>query len=295
MKRSTTTKTSMKQLPHIAAALYCEPWCIRPNDHSVLCDRFRQYLRGEFLPDQRADDAVGPKAYDWSTDSMKHIHPQVQQAAGLALVEVKGIIGKGLSMLEMRCGGYDLALFGEQLQNIIDDGTIKTLVINFDTPGGRVTGVELAAQQIMKVRAAGIRVIGYTSKVCASAGYWLASACDEFYAEGSAIVGSISTVCAGVDSSRNWEMEGLKLELFVTGSLKAIGYDGQAWTEEQRKFMQDTAEAIDGDFKSFVKAQRALGDELMNGAYWFAKHAPAGLVDGIIPSLDNLLEAALAA
>jgi ClpP class serine protease len=271
----------MNQLPLIAGALYCEPWCIRLDVHASMCQQFRDYLQnGRDLT--AADSPVGPRGT-----------PQIQKFGAVALAQVHGIIGKHLDWFESMCGGFDLSYFDEQMANVRDDPTIETLVIDFRTPGGRVTGVENSAKAIREVSESGKKVIGYTSDQCCSAGYWMLCACDEAYAEGSAIVGSISTVCAGVDSSRAWEMDGLELKLFATGSLKAAGMPGKKWTKEEEDFLRERGEAIDKDFKDFVKQRRGLGDELMEGAHWYAKHAPAGLIDGQFRTLQDVLEAVL--
>ena len=271
----------MKQLPFIATALYCEPWCIRSEIHSDISRQFRDYQKSGGVS---VDRTGGINATSGESEVELEIY------GSLALIEVCGMIGKGLSNLETMCGGFDLDSLTELLAQVKNDANVDTLIITFDTPGGRVTGVETAANAIRAVAESGKRVIGYTDQMCCSAGYWLASACDEFYAEGSATVGSISTVCAGIDSSRQWEIEGLELKLFVTGSLKGIGMEGKRWSPEEEAFMTQRVNAIDGDFKAYVSARRGLTPELMNGAFWYAKHAPAGIVDGIVDSLSELID-----
>lgn len=236
-----------------------------------------------------ADDLVGP-GYRRPNGEMVYLARQVQKAGSLALVHVGGMVAKHVPWwAHSFC--CDMAVLDQQLQNIRDDDEVETCVIYFNTPGGFVSGVERTAGLIREVSAAGKTVIGYTDLQCASAGYWLASACDEFYAEGSALVGSISTFCAGYDTSGVLEKMGGKLELFRTGELKAIGLFGKEWTDEERAFMQAKADATDGDFKSFVKTHRGLDDSLMDGGFWYAKHAPDGLVDGLVGSLEEVLGA----
>lgn len=277
----------MKSLPLIASSLYLEPWLIRPDVHADISTQFRDYLS--------ASDPVGPALKDKAGNETP-LHPQVEVYEGVALLKVEGIIGKKLSALEMLCGGYDLAHLQQQLANIRDDGSIDALVIEFDTPGGRAQGVEAAARAIREVSASGTRVIGYTDTCCCSAGYFLASACDAFMADEDALVGSISTICAGVDSSRQWEMNGLELKLVATGPLKAVGQPGKRWTDEEMKFLQDRAKVVDDAFKGFVSTRRkprGMEDDAMSGAHWYARAAPSGIHDGLRPSLNAVLEEVL--
>lgn len=275
--------------PLIAAKLYTQPWCILPEVHASICQQFHAHTGR--APRADADDPVGPEWHNPWTGEKGHYHPQVQAVGPVAMLEVRGVIGKHLSNMEMECGGYDIGLLEQQMEKIHNDPSISAVVIYFNTPGGIALGVESAAKSIRRCADSGKKIYGYTDYQCASAGYWLASACDELHAEGSAIVGSISTFCAGIDSSRMFEMEGLQLKLFRTGELKAIGHPGKAWTEAEEAFMQEKADTIDADFKGFVRARRGLPDESMNGGFWYAKHAPAGLVDSTsFDSLSALLE-----
>jgi signal peptide peptidase SppA len=239
-----------------------------------------------------ADDGVGPKWRNGWTGEQGYFHPQVEVANGLAVLRVHGILGKHLDTMDMQCGGYDVGLLEQQAKNIRDDESVRDVVIDFRTPGGTVTGIESAAKGLNDLRAAGKRTFAFTSDLMCSAGYWLASACDEIHAEGSAYVGSISTILAGVDSSEMFAKAGLERKVFASGSLKATGMQGKKWTEEEEKYLWERVMAADGDFKGFVRERRGLGDDLMQGAAWQAKHAPKGLVDSVaFGSLDELVEA----
>lgn len=275
--------------PLIASRLYTQPWCILPEVHGSISQQFRS--RCGLTPRNDADDPVGSGWRNPWTGQVEYDHPQIQAVGGVALAHISGIIGKHLSQMEMQCGGYDLSCFDDQMRNVANDPSIHTLVIDFNTPGGVAIGVGAAARSIRAVSAAGKKVIGYTSYQCCSAGYWLASACDEFHAEASAYVGSISTFIAAVDSHRAWEIEGFELKLFRTGELKAIGASGKQWTPEEEAFLQQQTENVDRDFKDFVGSRRGLTDAEMNGGFWQAKSAPAGLVDSTaFDSLTALIE-----
>lgn len=264
--------------PRIAARLYTEAWCILPDVHSSLCSQFLAHTKN-------------PSAF-FTDGGGESEESDIQIAGPVALVKVEGVIGKHLSEMETECGGYDLATLEKHMATLAADPLIRAVVIYFNTPGGVAIGVESAAKSIRACAEAGKKVIGYTDYQCCSAGYWLASACDEFHAEGSAVIGSISTFMAGIDSHRMWEMMGLELKLFRTGELKAIGMEGKIWTPEEEAFLQEKTDSIDSDFKSFVGARRGLTAEQMNGAYWYAKHAPAGLADSTtFSNLSALLEA----
>jgi protease-4 len=213
---------------------------------------------------------------------------------GVMLIRVHGIIGRHLGWLEMMCGGYDLDWLNADLDALEADASIHTVIFDFNTPGGIMPGVAEAAARIAALNVA---TIAYTDGECCSAGYYLAAACDEIVSSPSATVGSIGVYIAGIDSSRAWEQEGLKLKLFRDGKLKGIGLDGKEWTPDEDAFLQSRIDKASGLFKGFVRAQRpGVSDETMQGQ-WFDGDdaAQKGLVDDLSPDLKSVITAAIAA
>lgn len=275
--------------PRIAAKIHDQPWLMLPARFQEMAAGFHAARRAA---EQRADDPVGPDVTDFWTGEKRKAHPQVEVTGPLALAKVHGVTGKGLSAMEMQCGGFDTTLFVAQLQNIAEDPAIRALVIDFRSPGGMAAGNSQVADAIRAVSTAGKRTYAYASTMACSAAYWMASACDEIHAEADAIVGSISTIYAGVDSSEAWAQEGYELKLFATGKFKATGMDGKKWTAEEEKYIWERVEKLDAEFKGFVGSRRGLSPADMEGQWWYARHAPAALVDSTrFATLDQLLEA----
>ena len=284
----------MSSYPRIAARIYQEPWMMFPGRYQEMCQGFEAARMAR--DSQAADDPVGPEIVDFWTGERRRAHPQIESYGGVALAKVHGVTGKGLSKMAMECGGFDTGLFREQLLNVQEDPDVKTLIIDFNTPGGMAVGNSAVGDSIRAVAASGKRVIGYTSGMCCSAGYWMAAACDEFHAEPDAIIGSISTIYSGVDSSKSWEQKGYELKLFATGKFKATGMPGKEWTAEEEANIWERINAIDAEFKGFVSARRGLAAEQMEGQWWYAKHAPQSLADSTqFGSLDALIESVYAA
>lgn len=260
----------------IAARLFNEPWQIRPEALISMCDQFAHYV-----PKASAGEPVGPA-----------MHPQVEAAGGLALLRVHGVLGRHLGNLEMQCGGYDVGLLQRQLLNIADDESVRAVVIDFRSPGGQTRGLRAAADAIGSCRAAGKKTYAYSSDCCASAAYYLASACDEIHADQDTVIGSISTIVAAVDDSAKWAAEGKERKIYATGKYKATGISGKPYTEDDDDAIWANVRPADDAFKSFVRARRGLKDEDMQGQWWWAASAPAGVVDSVsYPSLQHFVEA----
>lgn len=264
-------------LQRLAVSLHEQPWAILPSDYLALAKSLDVMAA--------ADTVVG------ESELARYLHPQIEVFGTVALARVQGITARRPSLLaQYFFGFFDTALLCEQLANIAEDSTITHLVIDFASPGGQTAGTEAAAQAIRAVAESGKKVIGFASGTCASAAYWLACACDELYAEPDAAIGSVSTIVALEDNSRQWQMAGREAKIFSTGKFKATGQDGKPWTPEEEANVWERVRAVDATFKGYVSERRGLTADLMEGQWWFAKFAPQGLVDGIFPDLQSLLE-----
>ena len=300
----------MKQLPRIAAKIFCEPWSILPGAHAQIVRQFRAYLeRGGSPSNDPYDDPetedpccakpdpgpgcdapCGP-AMRREDGTLRMLHSQVQLLGNIAILPISGIIGKHLSGLEMLCGGCDSAVIAQQARAIAADSRVTTVIVAIDSPGGACVGAPECARAILAMSLAGLDTIAFTDTHAASNGYFMAAACDEIWAASSAMVGSISTYVAFKDESAAYAMAGVQIQMFRTGEVKGVGTEGKPWTPAENDAMQLVADQYGDQFKSFVKARRGLSDDLMQGQFWPAEYAPSGLVDGLADDLDSLISA----
>jgi signal peptide peptidase SppA len=283
----------MKQLPRISAMLYATPWSILPESHAELSRLYRSYLQGTLpaMPESRTTEPAAVEGRGYLGSGIVY---DTNPAAGICVITLEGVISKRPP--DLLCGPpmVDLSLLDELIEDLANDDRISTVVLVFDSPGGSVIGLEETASAIREL-ATEKRLVAYTDVQMCSAAYYLAAACDEIYAASSSCIGSIGTYIALLDDSRAWEMEGLELKLFRVGNLKAIGHPGKKMTPDEEKFLQDTAEAAGGEFRSWVTRRRPDVEESnMQGQWFFAKSAPKGLVDGLYNNLAALLAALMA-
>lgn len=273
-------------------------WFILPGVHASMLQQLRSRIENGVTslhvththddnPDLEGSDDITPDSPG---------SPEVE--SGIALIKVRGIIGKRLSLIEMLCGGYDLDVLNEQLTEADEDADIHTVIIWWDTPGGIYTGAPETAALIAAI-AKRKTVISFTDTDCCSLGYWLASQAGEFYCTHSSRVGSINGFIAAVDMSGEWEKIGWALELFTGegGDLKAIGLEGKKWTDAEREYVQARVNKQVNEFKSAVRAGRGtIADDTMRGQSFDGDEAvPANLVDANVRDLQQVVDAALAA
>jgi protease-4 len=213
--------------------------------------------------------------------------PAMIKSGKVALIPVRGVISSGLTELEKMMGACDVEEVEEMLEDAERDPEIQHIIIDFDTPGGTVTGVpELAA----RIRNCSKHTIGYTSKQSCSAGMWIMSQCDDVYASRSATVGSIGVYIPFYDMKAAYAQEGVSVDLIKAGWAKGAGFAGTSLTPEQRKLFQDDVDETHAWFISDVLKVRTYADKAdMQGQCWTGKKAAEkNLINGVIDSLDAL-------
>ena len=260
----------------VLSTFYTEPWLLRPDVHASLGHALQQHLRSPpaALPMERDRD-------EERVGIVRH--------GPVAMIEIHGVIGRHLSLLEHCAGGYDLHYLEQQLHQL-DASDASVVVVGIDSPGGRMPGVPEGAALLARLGQSR-RVVAYADGCMCSAAYWLAAGAGEIYAAPSAAIGNIGAYIAAIDDSRAWEMEGLKLELFRSGEKKAIGISGREWTDEDRAYMQAKADRAGAEFRSWVSARRPQVSAAAMDGSWFdgAQALDLGLIDGTALSIYDLV------
>jgi signal peptide peptidase SppA len=207
----------------------------------------------------------------------------------VAIIPVKGVIGKNLSELESLCGSCDISDVEEMLEDCEKDPSIKTIILDIDSPGGTSVGVPELANRIKNCSK---EVISFTENECCSAAYWLGSQASSFYATPSSSVGSIGVYIAFPDYSEAYKMEGVKMDVIKAGAYKGAGIPGTSLDDSQREMLQKEVEEIHTDFKEAVKSVRSfVEDSSMEGQTFSGKKgAEAGLVTALINGFDELVQ-----
>ena len=268
----------MKNLSHITEKVYGQPWLIRPLVHRSISTQLENVLTGKIqLPS--------------FTDKDDEATIVISGIQSIAVIEVDGIIGKRLSLLETECGGCDLDSIAFQIKEVASDPNIKTIVFNINSPGGTVTGVREIGELIAEVSKTK-NTIAYTDTLCASAAYWIASQCNEIVVSASSDIGSIGVYSLYLDETRALEIEGLKVNAISAGKYKLVGSSFKPMQEDERALLQADIDKIYNQFKAAVTNKRNIPDEYMQGQIFDGEKAvQIGIADGVVNSFDDLIEA----
>jgi ClpP class serine protease len=129
-----------------------------------------------------------------------------QRENGAAIIPVSGPIFRYANLFTEMSGATSIEILATDFQQALSDPSIERIIFDINSPGGEVDGTSEMAQHIVAAR--GLKPItAYASHLCASAAYWLASACDEIVCADTASLGSIGVACRVRLSKDNQSMD----------------------------------------------------------------------------------------
>ena len=212
----------------------------------------------------------------------------VERDGRVALIPVEGTISPYRSWGD-QTNPYALR---HDAQRLADDPSISDVVLYMDSPGGVVSGVELAVEAIEQL-AEKKKVHTWNNDLAASAAYWLAAPSHGIYSRPDASTGSIGVYSAIPDFSKMY-LDKLGIDMVVSrdGIYKGMGLPGKPITEEERGLLDERVAEISERFKGFVRDRRGLDDEVMQGQTYTGKKARGlGLIDGVFADFADFLAA----
>jgi len=127
-----------------------------------------------------------------------------------------------------------------------EDDAVEALVVRLNTPGGEVVPSDDIRRAVEGFDGP---TVAYATDVCASGGYWIASACDEVYARETSLVGSVGVIGSRLNAEEAAEKLGVEYERLVAGRYKDAGNPLKETDDEERDYLQGL---IDGFYDVFV-------------------------------------------
>lgn len=167
------------------------------------------------------------------------------------------------------------------------------VIVVLESAGGSVQGYGLAASQLNRVRAHGLRLTVVVDRIAASGGYLMACVAHELVAAPFAVIGSIGVVAELPNFHRLLKEHAIDYEQVTAGKYKrTLSLFGENTTSGRDK-LQSEIDEVHTLFKEFVQRFRpALDlDQLATGEYWLGVRArELGLIDRIATSDEILHE-----
>ena len=133
---------------------------------------------------------------------------RVSLADSVAILPVIGPIFPRANLLTMS-GGSSIQSLAYDFNVALESKAVESIILNIDSPGGEITGVNEFADMIYAARGKKT-IIAYVYGLGASAAYWIASSASEIVLSSTAEVGSIGVVAGYTDRRKEDERKGIQ-------------------------------------------------------------------------------------
>ncbi len=182
-------------------------------------------------------------------------------------------------------------LVRSQLERAREDGAVKAVVLQVESPGGSVAACQeilLEMEQLEKP------VVVSFGTVAASGGYFISATADRIVALPGTLTGSIGVISQIPNIKGLYEKLGIEMEVFTAGKYKDMYAGVRELTPEERELLQQMTDHLYDQFVQVVAEGRGLSEEkvrtLATGQLYTGEQAlDLGLVDelgGLTTAID---------
>ena len=203
-----------------------------------------------------------------------------------ALIEIEGDI-------EAQGSGAASVVIPAMNKAFADEGSVA-VVLHINSPGGSPVQAGMIVDEMRRLRQ------GYPEKplyvvvdeICASGGYYIASAADKIYVNKASIIGSIGVLMDGFGFTGTMEKLGVERRLITAGANKGFMDPFSPQTDKQKQHAQSMLNEIHQQFIETVRAGRGKRlqetPETFSGSFWTGARAiDMGLADEL-GSVDSV-------
>lgn len=175
----------------------------------------------------------------------------------IGVIGIYGVVEQRMSSALMKLGGTSTEEVGIALDAMLADSTVDAIVLDVDSPGGSVYGVEELSDKIYNARGKK-KIYAIANSLAASAGYWLLSAAEVVAVTPGGDVGSVGVYAVHVDESKAIEAEGLSVSIVSAGKYKVEFANTGPLTPEAKAYLQDQVNDTYSKFLNALKRNRGV-------------------------------------
>ncbi len=284
----------MGSIDRVLGYVMGQPWAILPSRATAIVDvLWRRSFFGKLTPDD-VQAAVGADVE--AIEARRASAASMGRSQGVAVLPLYGILAHRAYAVENVSGKGDTSTerFAATFESVLANQDVGTVVLDIDSPGGEVSGVEELGALIATSPKP---VVAQVNSKAASAAYWLASQANEIAVTPSGEVGSIGVMAIHQDASKKLEAEGVMPTLVTAGENKGLGNPFGPLSEEAREDLQAHVDRYNATFVRDVASGRGVtpahvnanfGQGLMFGAKEAVRLGMADRVATLQETVDRL-------
>lgn len=181
----------------------------------------------------------------------------------VAIIPVTGPIFPRANLFTYMSGATSTEILAQDLRTALDDRTVDSIILDVDSPGGAVAGINELSDLIYQARQEK-PVIAYAMHQMASAAFWIGSASKSIVAERTAMLGSIGVVTRVEDTRGRDERSGVRTFNIVSNVSPDKVLDPAA--DEGRAKIQKVVDDMAAVFVETVARNRGISsDDVIRG------------------------------
>jgi HK97 family phage major capsid protein len=264
---------------HIAHEVFAEPWMILPEKLVAIAELVALRISGTRLSEEdlacRRLQFAGAEPYLLSEAGEKLAFGAIECArsaaapskgAGLiAVLPISGTIFPKANLMSDFSGGTSIETLTKRFRQAVESPDVRAIVLDVDSPGGSVYGVDELASEIYAARDRK-KIVAQVNPLAASAAYYLASQAAEVAMTPSGEAGSIGVFLAHRDVSRALDNNGVRMSLVSAGKYKTEGNPYEPLSSDARAFLQQRVnEYYDAFVKAVARGREAKVNDVRNG------------------------------
>lgn len=270
---------------HIISAILAHPWAIDRGSEAwgAMCDILAMRAAGDRLDPSEITAAIEVAA------ASNGARGGGGRAGTVAVIPIYGVISPRVSSTSRMSGGTNAETISREFDAALRDAEVDGIVLDVDSPGGNVMGIDELAAQIRDAR--GTKPISAVANHSAlSAAYYIASAADEVVVSASGRVGSIGVIAAHQDISAAQEKLGVRTTVITAGKFKGEGNEFAPLSDEARAAFQADADTYYGMFVRAVAKGRGVPTDQVRAGFGEGRSvlARAALDQGMADRIDTL-------
>lgn len=242
----------MKTYHHFASWALGQPWAVTPQMLHTIQAVLGERVMGRIpSPEEIAArvEAAGGRG--------RAPGPGGSISGAIAVMPIYGVIMQRMGMLEEISGGTSTEALSRQFRALVTDPSVGTIVLDIDSPGGGVYGVQEFAEEVFLAREQK-RVVAVANSLAASAAYWIASAAEEVVVTPGGEVGSIGVYMLHEDWSGAYEAAGVTPTLIRFGDNKGEGLPAIPLDDTAKAHFQERVDAYGRVFVDAVARNRGV-------------------------------------
>jgi signal peptide peptidase SppA len=263
---------------HIITEVLSTPWAILPEKLAAIRELLALRASGQRFTAEEIRARVGDPA-----------KPRPRRGGGVAVIPVYGTLNQRMNLMSEMSGGTSTERLTQDINEAVRDDAIANIVLDIDSPGGSVFGIEALGDTIYRARSEK-PIIAQVNSLAASAAYWLAASATEIVAAPGSYVGSIGVYALHLDQSEHMANEGVRATYVSAGRYKVEGNPFEPLSDEARAAVQRRVDLAYDAFVSAVARGRGVkANEVRNGfGEGRVLHAKDGMAEGMVDRIATL-------